>query len=87
MIGSKIVLAQTLDEPHSINGLARLLQMPRSTLRDLLHDLEALGMVEREHDRLVYSGQRLASAGALALVEQLRQLIIDAGEELKWTGD
>jgi len=85
-LASKIVLAQILGHPHSVNGLAKMLRMPRSTLRDWLRELERAGLIEREDEHLLYSGERLGSPEATRVLDELCDLIIEAADQLKWGG-
>jgi|SRR5215467_4515143 len=83
-VANKIILAETNENPHSVIGLSRVLEMPRSTLYDELEKLQAQGLVLRDRDehQLLFNNALLMSPVAERGLDALIDMIHAASDAL-----
>jgi len=84
IIRSKIMLAELQGRPFSINQLARVLRMSRSTLRDNLRLDLGDGVIMRDRDQLLVNNadNRLASRMANRVIDRMCALIVKTAEDI-----
>jgi len=83
VIIGQILLAEARGEPLSDSKLARLLEVPRTTLHPRLAGLMSAKLITRESDGWRVNGEHFASPKGEHALREACQMIIEAADSLR----